>query len=95
MKAGYAEMARRVLPALWAASRQGELPIVCDAVVLHRRAAADAGERDRRCRHRYAALRIVDAVAFVARARAAPAGGDPEGLGAWRCTPPARPPGWG
>ena len=31
MKDGYAEMARRVLPALWAASRQGELPIVCDA----------------------------------------------------------------
>ena len=26
MKDGYAEMAGRVLPALWAASRQGELP---------------------------------------------------------------------
>ncbi len=31
MTEGYAVMAGRVLPALWAASRQGELPVVCDA----------------------------------------------------------------
>ena len=65
MTAGYAEMVRRVLPALWAASRQGELPVVCDAsscteglrqLVESEIAAGDG---------RYAALRIVDAVAFV------------------------------
>ncbi len=31
MKAGYAAMAERVLPAVWEASRHGELPVVCDA----------------------------------------------------------------
>ena len=65
MKAGYAAMARRVLPALWRASRQGEVPIVCDAsscteglrqMLESEIAAADT---------RYAVLRIVDAVAFV------------------------------
>jgi D-lactate dehydrogenase len=65
MKAGYAGMARRVLPALWRASRQGELPIVCDAsscteglqqMLESEIAAADT---------RYAVLRVVDAVAFV------------------------------
>ena len=93
MKAGYAEMARRVLPALWRASRQGELPIVCDAsscteglrqMLESEIAAADPG---------YAALRIVDAVAFVARACPAAAGATRKS-GRWRCTPPARPPGW-
>ena len=65
MKAGYAEMVRRVLPALWAASRQGELPIVCDAAscteglrqMLESEIAAAGSD--------YATLRIVDAVAFV------------------------------
>jgi len=68
MKAGYAEMARRVLPALWHASRQGELPIVCDASscteglrqMLESEVAAAAAAGGR-----YAELRIVDAVAFV------------------------------
>jgi D-lactate dehydrogenase len=65
MKSGYAEMARRVLPALWAASRQGELPIVCDAascteglrqMLESELSAADSG---------YPTMRIVDSVAFV------------------------------
>ena len=94
MKAGYAEMAERVLPALWQASRQGELPIVCDAsscteglrqMLESEIAAADS---------RYGALRIVDAVAFVAGAGAAEADADPDDSPRWRCTRPARPPGW-
>jgi D-lactate dehydrogenase len=65
MKAGYAAMARRALPALWRASRQGEVPIVCDAsscteglrqMLESEIAAADT---------RYAVLRVVDAVAFI------------------------------
>jgi D-lactate dehydrogenase len=65
MTEGYAVMAGRVLPALWAASRQGELPVVCDAAscteglrqMLESAVAAPSGQ--------YASLRIVDAVAFV------------------------------
>jgi D-lactate dehydrogenase len=65
MKSGYVEMARRVLPALWQASRQGELPVVCDASscteglrqLLESEIAAADGN--------YARLRIVDSVAFV------------------------------
>jgi len=71
MKAGYAEMANRVLPALWLASEQGGLPVVCDAASCTEglrqmlepgvvgAAAATIGDG------RYAALRVVDAVAFV------------------------------
>ena len=66
MKDGYAEMAERVLPALWAASRNGELPVVCDASscteglrqMLESGCAAGTG---------FAALRIVDAVEFTAQ----------------------------
>jgi len=65
MKAGYAEMAERVLPALWAASRQGELPIVCDAASctegLRQMLESEIAEPT----SGYAAMRIVDAVAFV------------------------------
>lgn len=68
MKDGYAEMARRVLPALWEASRHGQLPIVCDASScteglrqMLESEVAQAVSRD----ERYAELRIVDAVAFV------------------------------
>ena len=65
IKAGYAEMAKKVLPAIWAASRQGELPVVCDASscteglrqMLESEAADPEGA--------YHALRIVDAVVFV------------------------------
>lgn len=65
MTDGYADMGRRVLPALWAASRQGDLPVVCDAascteglrqMLESAVAAADSP---------YRSLRIVDAVAFV------------------------------
>ena len=71
MKAGYAEMANRVLPALWLASEQGALPVVCEAASCTEglrqmlepgvvgAAAATIGDG------RYAALRVVDAVAFV------------------------------
>ena len=67
MKDGYAAMTGRVLPALWAASRQGELPVVCDAsscteglrqMLESELAAAGPG---------YAAMRIVDAVEFTAQ----------------------------
>ncbi|MET0967081.1 MAG: FAD-binding and (Fe-S)-binding domain-containing protein [Nakamurella sp.] len=67
MKDGYAEMTGRVLPALWAASRQGVLPVVCDAsscteglrqMLESEVAAAGPG---------YAAMRIVDAVEFTAQ----------------------------
>ncbi|MEU7817223.1 FAD-binding and (Fe-S)-binding domain-containing protein [Pseudonocardia sp. NPDC049154] len=63
---GYAEMARRVLPALWEATRGGELPVVGDASsctegLRHLVAeATDGGDA------RYAAIRVVDAVAFTA-----------------------------
>ena len=88
-------MARRVLPALWRASRQGELPIVCDAsscteglrqMLESEIAAADT---------RYAALRIVDAVAFVGEHVLPQLARRPGRFGHWRCTRPARPPGWG
>jgi D-lactate dehydrogenase len=68
MRDGYAEMARRVLAALWAASRQGQLPIVCDASScteglrqMLESEVAQSISRD----GQYAELRIVDAVAFV------------------------------
>ncbi|MDQ4214865.1 FAD-binding and (Fe-S)-binding domain-containing protein [Microbacterium capsulatum] len=64
--AGYATMSERVLPALWAASREGALPVVCDAAscteglhVMLAKAAADHPE--------YAGLRIEDATTFLAR----------------------------
>jgi D-lactate dehydrogenase len=63
MTDGYAEMARRVLPALWEASRGGEIPVVGDASSCTeglRQMIADGGGG------RWAALRIVDAVAFTA-----------------------------
>jgi D-lactate dehydrogenase len=63
MTAGYAEMARRVLPALWEATRGGELPVVGDASsctegLRHMIETADDA--------RYSALRVVDAVEFTA-----------------------------
>ncbi len=63
---GFATMTERVIPGLWAASRQGELPVVCDAAscteglhVMLSKAVAEHPE--------YAALRIEDATTFVAR----------------------------
>ena len=94
MTDGYAGDDAQVLPALWAATRQGELPIVCDASscteglrqMLESEMAAPAPD--------IAALRIVDAVAFAAE-HVLPRLLDIEALASrWRCTPPARPPGW-
>jgi D-lactate dehydrogenase len=63
---GYNTMIQRVLPALWAASRQGTLPVVCDAAscteglhVMLTKAIAD--------NPLYADLRIEDATTFLAR----------------------------
>jgi D-lactate dehydrogenase len=59
LTSGYSAMAGRVLPALWAASRGGGLPIVCDA------ASCTEGLRQLAESHQRA-LRIVDAVQFAA-----------------------------
>ncbi|MGB7980252.1 MAG: (Fe-S)-binding protein, partial [Candidatus Nanopelagicales bacterium] len=66
MTKGAREMEARVLESLWIATREGELPVVCDASsctegLLHtvQVQAATPGSR-------YAALRVVDAVSFVA-----------------------------
>ncbi len=63
---GYATMTERVLPALWRASREGALPIVCDAASctegLHVMLAKAAAEHPE-----YGALRIEDATTFLAR----------------------------
>ena len=63
---GYERMTDRVLASLWAASRQGELPVVCDAAscteglhVMLTKAASAHPE--------YARLRIEDATTFIAR----------------------------
>ncbi|MET0864898.1 MAG: FAD-binding and (Fe-S)-binding domain-containing protein [Nakamurella sp.] len=67
MKDGYAAMAGRVLPALWKASRQGELPVVCDASSctegLRQMLESELASAD----PRYASVRIVDAVEFAAQ----------------------------
>ncbi len=61
---GYEQMTHTVLPALWAASREGELPVVCDAASCTegldtmRDLAAKAGGR-------FSRLRFVDAVEFI------------------------------
>ncbi|MCM3484452.1 FAD-binding and (Fe-S)-binding domain-containing protein [Kocuria rosea] len=61
---GYATMSERTLAGLWEATRQGELPVVCDAAsctegleTMSELAAASS---------EYHALRFVDAVEFVA-----------------------------
>ncbi|WP_395728134.1 FAD-binding and (Fe-S)-binding domain-containing protein [Nakamurella sp.] len=64
IKDGYRTMVRKVLPRLWAASRKGELPIVCDA------SSCTEGlrhmlESELAAGH-FPGLRIVDATAFVA-----------------------------
>jgi D-lactate dehydrogenase len=65
LTAGHSVMRERVLPALWEASREGVLPVVCDASscteglhdLLGDTATGDDGP--------YAALVVVDAVQFV------------------------------
>ncbi len=64
LKDGYRTMVRKVLPRLWTASRQGELPIVCDA------SSCTEGlrhmlESELAAGH-FPGLTIVDATAFVA-----------------------------
>ncbi|HEY7814437.1 MAG TPA: FAD-binding and (Fe-S)-binding domain-containing protein [Nakamurella sp.] len=64
MKDGYQVMVRKVLPRLWAASRQGELPVVCDASSctegLRQMLESELAEGH------FPGLRIVDATAYVA-----------------------------
>ena len=65
MRDGAAEMEARVAKALWAATRGGELDVVSDAASCTEglvTSLAHAAERD----SRYAGIRVVDAVAFVA-----------------------------
>ena len=63
MAQGYAVMQAQVLPALWEASRGGELPVICDASSctegLHELL------RSSKDQERASQLRVVDAVAFV------------------------------
>ena len=58
-----------MLPALWAATREGELPVVVDA------SSCTEGLRQmlETAAEPYAKIRVVDAVAFTARDAAAPA----------------------
>jgi D-lactate dehydrogenase len=58
---GYADMRERVLPALWEASRHGELPVVCDAASCTEGIETLIGTNDAR----FPGLRIIDAVTFV------------------------------
>ncbi|MEV4667133.1 FAD-binding and (Fe-S)-binding domain-containing protein [Microbacterium sp. LWO12-1.2] len=64
--AGYDRMTERVLSSLWAASRHGELPVVCDAASctegLHTMLAKSVAEYPE-----YAALVIEDATTYIAR----------------------------
>lgn len=63
MTAGHQRMREVTLPALWEASEQGRLPVVCDASsCTEGLEAMKAGAAD----SKYAALRFVDAVEFVA-----------------------------
>ncbi len=65
MLEGAAEMESRVAQALWDATRSGELDVVCDAASCTEgleKSLAHAAETD----GRYAGIRVVDAVAFVA-----------------------------
>ncbi|WP_454042396.1 FAD-binding and (Fe-S)-binding domain-containing protein [Cellulosimicrobium sp. Marseille-Q8652] len=64
---GAATMARRVLDALWAATREGELPVVCDASSCTH-GLVESGHRlahDPEAHGRWSRLRFVDAVTFV------------------------------
>ncbi|WP_433309093.1 FAD-binding and (Fe-S)-binding domain-containing protein [Micromonospora sp. CA-269861] len=64
--AGHREMAERTLAALWAASDEGRLPVVCDASSCTHgltQLTAALAEEDQA---RYAALRFVDSVTFTA-----------------------------
>ncbi|WP_251152803.1 FAD-binding and (Fe-S)-binding domain-containing protein [Cellulosimicrobium sp. Marseille-Q4280] len=64
---GAAAMARRVLDTLWVATREGELPVVCDASSCTH-GLVESGHRladDEEAHGRWSRLRFVDAVTFV------------------------------
>jgi len=67
MKDGYAAMAGQVLPALWAASQQGEIPVVCDASSCTEGLRQMLESELTAAGQAYAAMRIVDAVEFTAQ----------------------------
>ena len=58
---GYEEMRERVLPALWAASEHGRIPVVCYAASCTEGIEKLIGSSD----ERFPGLRIIDAVKFV------------------------------
>lgn len=66
MSSGYQTMADRVLPALWAASEQGRLPVVGDAASCTEGLAVMVEQAAALGHPECAGLRIVDAVEFVA-----------------------------
>ncbi|WP_265522353.1 FAD-binding and (Fe-S)-binding domain-containing protein [Oerskovia flava] len=62
---GAAAMARRTAAALWAATRGGELPVVCDASSCTHGLTGIGAHLDGAERARFDRLRVVDAVTFV------------------------------
>ncbi|MET4097317.1 FAD-binding and (Fe-S)-binding domain-containing protein [Arthrobacter sp. UYCu712] len=60
---GHSRMAETVLPVLWETSRQGELPIVCDASSCTE--GLESLRRSAVQHSKYARLRFVDAIEFV------------------------------
>ncbi|MCZ2261853.1 FAD-binding and (Fe-S)-binding domain-containing protein [Isoptericola sp. QY 916] len=62
---GAARMARQVLDALWAATRGGALPVVCDASSCTHGLVETPHHLSGEDAERFARLRIVDAVTFV------------------------------
>ena len=67
----------------------------CPSSWTRRRAPRGCGRCWRPAAEPYGQIRVVDAVAFVGRARAAPVDRHRRRSRRWRCTPPARRPGWG
>ncbi|MEV0215422.1 FAD-binding and (Fe-S)-binding domain-containing protein [Micromonospora sp. NPDC050695] len=64
--AGHREMAERTLSALWTASDEGRLPIVCDASSCTHGLSQLTDALAEEDRARYGALRFVDSVTFTA-----------------------------
>lgn len=65
--AGHRTMATRTLEALWEASDQGRLPVVCDAASCTHGLEQLPGALPESDRPRFASLRFVDSVAFTAQ----------------------------
>lgn len=64
MTTGHEVMAQRVLPALWLASDEGRLPIVCEASsCAEGLSVMIKGSQD----HRYAGMQVIDGVTWVAQ----------------------------